>query len=205
MWKGTNLLARMAIMVLLALGLLGFSTAAAQSAEICSPNPALALADGNGDGVVSVGELQALNELAGGNADLEAQIDRVVAQGITGIRYTGCTADGDAGGGDTSTDSDATSSGGSSDTGVNGDGAVTGTPGAPGQAATSTTSGSTTATSGNGAESSASFIVTRLPAVGDGDNTAAHEDILGGNFILAGMSSLLLIGAGIVVKRARRT
>lgn len=57
---------------------------------VCQPEPALALADNDGDGVVSVEEIQQLIDLVGGHAELEASLAQVVAEGITGIRYVDC-------------------------------------------------------------------------------------------------------------------
>lgn len=72
------------------LGLFGTGAVSAQTGEICELNPQLELADGNGDGVVSIEEIDEIIELVGGNEDLESVRDQAVAAGITGIRYTDC-------------------------------------------------------------------------------------------------------------------
>lgn len=72
------------------LGLFGTGAVSAQTGEICELNPQLELTDGNGDGVVSIEEIDEIIELVGGNEDLESVRDQAVAAGITGIRYTDC-------------------------------------------------------------------------------------------------------------------
>ena len=59
---------------------------------VCQPNEALALADKDGDGVVSIEEIQGIIDLLGGHAELEALLRETVAQGITGIKYKDCVA-----------------------------------------------------------------------------------------------------------------
>jgi hypothetical protein len=60
--------------------------------------PALGFFDGNGDGVLSIAEIQSA---APGNTELQAVANDLEAAGISGIQYTGCdgTGGGDQGGG----------------------------------------------------------------------------------------------------------
>ncbi len=84
------------IMFLMTLGLIGIAVSPATARELCNPNGSLALADGNGDGVVSRGEIQAIINAAGdapGASQLQGVLNGLPAD-VTGIRYTGCTADG---------------------------------------------------------------------------------------------------------------
>ena len=70
----------------------GRSGSAVVAGEACVENPALALADANKDGVVSIDEIDNIIKLVGGNDELEAVRDQAVDEGITGIRYQGCGA-----------------------------------------------------------------------------------------------------------------
>ena len=71
----------------LCVGAVGTSELPVAAQEVCREEPALVLVDTNKDGVASVDEIRAL---APGNVDLEAAADQLEAEGITGIRYTGC-------------------------------------------------------------------------------------------------------------------
>lgn len=88
--RGWSSVASVLLLGLLTLGLFETSTVSAQSGEVCQPNPELALADGNDDGVISMDEIDAIIKLSGGNADIQLMRDQAVAAGITGIRYTDC-------------------------------------------------------------------------------------------------------------------
>lgn len=85
--------------LVVSLGLLGLtaSSAIAQTTT-CVDQPALGFFDGNGDGVLSIAEIQSA---APGNTELQAVASDLEAAGISGIQYTGCdgTGGGDQGGG----------------------------------------------------------------------------------------------------------
>lgn len=83
---------RITIAILTPLMLMGAleSNAAAQSIK-CSVAPALALFDGNGDGILTTDEIRSA---APDNAELQGQASQLEAKGISGIQYVGCDPSG---------------------------------------------------------------------------------------------------------------
>lgn len=79
---------RITIAILTPLMLMGAleSNAVAQSIK-CSVAPALALFDGNGDGILTTDEIRSA---APDNAELQGQAGQLEAKGISGIQYVGC-------------------------------------------------------------------------------------------------------------------
>jgi hypothetical protein len=57
---------------------------------MCGPAPELRLIDVDGDGLITIEEIDDLIEMVGGNADLERTRDQAVEQGIAAIRYRDC-------------------------------------------------------------------------------------------------------------------
>jgi hypothetical protein len=58
--------------------------------EVCRPTPELGLADADGNGTVSIDEINKIVDLVGGNEELESLRDQLIEVGITGIRYRDC-------------------------------------------------------------------------------------------------------------------
>lgn len=122
---------RITIAVLTPLLLMGAfeSNAAAQSIK-CSVAPALAIFDGNGDGILTTDEIRSA---APDNAELQGQASQLEAKGISGVQYVGC---------DPSSNGTGTTPGTGSDSGA-GTGSGTGTtPGTGSEAGSGTGSGS---------------------------------------------------------------
>lgn len=204
--------------VMIGLGMVGASPVAAE--EICRPNAGLGFVDGNGDGVVNQGEVQAFINAAGdaeGLDDLRAVVNNWPAN-LTGIRYTGCTADG---GGDTGTGGGTGNNGGDTgnggDSGNNGGDTGSGTDdgsGTGGDTGTGDGSGSGAGNEAGGTGNSTTVVmidgtpvvvdsVTGLPATGQGDASTAS---LSGNAAigLLGLAVVALVGAGALIGRTRR-
>ncbi len=72
---------------LLCLGAMGTTALPTAAQEVCQEEPTLAVVDGNKDGVASVEEIRAV---APDNTRLQELTGQLEAQGVTGIRYTGC-------------------------------------------------------------------------------------------------------------------
>lgn len=122
MQSATRIAGRVALVAMVVWGLMALAAHPAAAREICNLNGSLGLADGNGDGVVSRGEIQAIIDAAQGveGVDQLQSLLNSLPGDVTGIRYTGCTPGGDAGSGD-----------GGSGTGTDG-GTGTGTDGGTG-------------------------------------------------------------------------
>ncbi len=187
--QGRNVLRSRSLMVfLMVLGLMGFAVNPAAARELCRPNGSLALVDGNGDGVVSRGEIQALIDAAGdaeGVGQLQSALNSLPGD-VTGIRYTGCTGDGGSG----------TGNGGTGDGGSGtGDGGT-----ASGAGTTSTGSGTGDGATGDGTASD--LTITGLPNTGQG--AGAGQGNLASMGFLIGLASLAaLLGAFAIRSRAR--
>lgn len=91
MQQRTPLLVRRLAMGLMILSLASATAVAAVAEEVCRAEPAVAVADDNGDGVASIDEIRAF---APDNAELQRAADQLEAEGVSGIRYTGCDESG---------------------------------------------------------------------------------------------------------------
>ncbi len=160
----------------------------AAARELCRPNGSLALVDGNDDGVVSRGEIQALIDAAGdaeGADELQSALNSLGGD-VTGIRYTGCTADGGTGDGGTGT--------GNGGTGTGNGGTGTGDGG--------TGTGNGTGDGGAGDGTAFDLTVTGLPNTGQAA-TAGQDSPTGLGFLLGFASLAALMGALAIQSRAR--
>lgn len=172
MRNGTGIARRGVVMVLLVLGLMTIAINSATARELCELNPDLGLADLNGDGVVSRGEIQTIINAAGDSEDaaqLQGLLDQLPAD-ITGIRYQGCTPGEDGTGDGGENGGNGTGDGGTGD-GGSGDGeGGTGTGEGGAETSASGTDTSTAAgDSGTGDGAAAAFdAITGLPDTGQG-------------------------------------
>ncbi len=167
MKSATRIARRLALMGLVVIGLMGLAMNPVAARELCNEDSSLGLADGNGDGVVSRGEIQAIIDAASGveGADQLQSLLNGLPGDVTGIRYVDCAASGDGSGTDT---------GDGSGTGDGGSGTGTGDGG------TSTGSG-TAADGGTGeagdvvinAEGTPVDAITGLPNTGQGSGFQA--------------------------------
>jgi hypothetical protein len=135
------------------LGLLALTVNPASARELCSENAALGLIDGDGDGLVSRGEIQALIDSAGDveGVDQLQQLLNDLPSDVTGIRYVDCAS---------------TDPGSGSGTG-NGSGSGTGS--GTGDGAGSGSDSGTDDGSGTGAEAAAGDAGTADNAAGTGE------------------------------------
>jgi|GEM_PF-2788016 len=211
MRSGIRSYVRITTIALLAVCLYGAQMSQVTAEVVCRPAAALAIADGDGDGVVTLGEIDAINAAAGGNAELQAVRDQLAAQGITGIQYAGCDADaggdstgdtsgsGTTGGGDvdgsTETD-DPNAAAGEDGESVNGQTVVVHEDG------TVTINGTPVAE----AEPESTPLATKLPAVGTGDADGAVGSGIGSSTSILVMASVgaLVMGGSMALKAVRR-
>jgi len=150
----TGIARRLAVMGIVLIGLMGLAINPAVARELCSENGSLALADGNGDGVVSRGEIQAVIDAAQGveGVDQLQELLNGLPGDVTGIRYKDCAASGDGSG--TGTDGSGSGNDGS---GTGGEGSGSGTEGGDG--------------SGTGADGGAASGDADGTGTGDADGT----------------------------------
>jgi hypothetical protein len=213
------------LMAMIGFGMVGASPVAAQ--EVCRPDGRLAIVDGNGDGVVTQSEVQAVVDSLGdaeGIENLQAVVNTWPAN-VTGIRYTGCTADGggDTGnGGGTGNNGGGTGGGtgdGSGTGGGTGDGSGTGTGDGSGTGE-GTGDGSGTGTAGGTGDGSGTGnpttivmidgtpvvvdTVTGLPATGQGEGSASSANSAATIAFLS-LAVVALASAGTLIGRTRRT
>jgi hypothetical protein len=164
---------RITIAILTPLMLMGAfeSNAAAQSIK-CSVAPALAIFDGNGDGILTTDEIRSA---APDNAELQGQASQLEAKGISGVQYVGC---------DPSSNGTGTTPGTGTDSGA-GTGSGTGTtPGTGSEAGSGVDSGSGSGTgvgtgTGTGTES----------GTGSGDGTGSTSSSTGNGSTTTGGST----------------
>ena len=141
------------------LGLLALTVNPASARELCSENATLGLIDGDGDGVVSRGEVQALIDSAGdaeGVDELQQLLNQLPSD-VTGIRYVDCASTDPGSGSDTGN-----GSGSGTDNG-------TGTGDGTGDGAGSGSDSGTDDGSGTGAEAAAGDTGTADNAAGTGE------------------------------------
>ena len=158
MYRRTLAALKMAAACALVLAFMGAMSTSTAAQTLCTNNSALAAVDTNGDGIATAGEMSAL---APDNAELQAAVGQLQAQGYSGIQYTGCTpGDGGTGTGD----------------GGTGDGGGTGTSGGTGDGGTETGDGSGVGDSaaGDATDSSGSASAT-------GDSGSAEGVAMGGD------------------------
>lgn len=171
MYRRTLAALKMTAACALMLALMGamFSSTAAQT--LCTNNSSLAMVDTNGDGIATAGEISAL---APDNAELQAAVGQLQAQGYSGIQYTGCTPDdgGTGTGGETGTGD----GGGTGTSGGTGDGGTeTGGGSGVGDSAAGEGTGSSDSASATGDSGSAEGVATG----GDGTDTTSSASIAG--------------------------
>jgi hypothetical protein len=177
MKSATRIARRLALMGMVVIGL-AMNPVAAR--ELCNENGSLALADGDGDGVVSRGEIQAIIDAASGveGADQLQSLLNGLPGDVTGIRYVDCAASGDGSGtgdgGSGTGDGSGTGTGDGSGTGDGGSGTGTGDG--------NTATGSGTAADGGTGEAGEVVInaegtpvnaITGLPNTGQGSGFQA--------------------------------
>jgi len=164
MKSATRIARRLALMGMVVIGL-AMNPVAAR--ELCNENGSLAVADRDGDGVVSRGEIQAIIDAASGveGADQLQSLLNGLPGDVTGIRYVDCAASGDGSG---------TGTGDGSGTGDGGSGTGTGDG--------NTATGSGTAADGGTGEAGEVVInaegtpvnaITGLPNTGQGSGFQA--------------------------------
>ncbi len=181
---------RITIAILTPLMLMGAleSTAAAQSIK-CSVAPALGLFDGNGDGILTVGEIRAA---APDNAELQGVASQLEAKGISGVQYVGCDGAGNGTGTTPGTASGTgTTPGTAADAGT-GSGTGTGTGSGTGPGTTTGGTGSGTSSSTGSGTSSGTGTTT-----GSGSMTTGGPTSTSGSDSVAGKSSTT--GTGFVI------
>jgi len=180
MKSATRITRRLALMGMVAIGLMGLAMNPVAARELCNEDSSLGLADGNGDGVVSRGEIQAIIDAASGveGVDQLQSLLNGLPGDVTGIRYVDCPASGDGSGtgdgGSGTGDGSGTGTGDGSGTGDGGSGTGTG------DGNTATGSG-TTADGGTGdagdvvfnAEGTPVDAITGLPNTGQGSGFQA--------------------------------
>jgi hypothetical protein len=178
-----------------------FSTPAAAQ-EICNLNPTLGLVDGNGDGLVTRGEIQALVDASGGAEGVE-QLQQLLNSwpaGLTGIRYTGCTPDNGSGNGNGNGDGSDNGSGngngspgdGSGNGSGSGDGSGSSDGDSTGDSGGNGGGDGTEAAGGNGELDPVTGLpVTGLPVSGHGVSTTATASALA--VILASVAGIMLV------------
>lgn len=206
MRNGFQSYVRITTIALLAVCLYGAQVSLVSAEIVCRSAPALAIADGDGDGVVTLGEIDAINAAAGGNAELQAVRDQLAAQGISGIQYAGC----DAGVGDTGNDDPGT--GDTVDGSATGANGTNGTDSAPGEDGESV-NGQTVIVNADGTVTingtpvvESTPLATKLPAVGmGGTNVETRPDASQpmNGLILASVGALM-VGGVVVLKAGRR-
>lgn len=194
------------------------SNASAQSVK-CVDAPALSLFDGNGDGVLTIGEIQAA---APDNAELQGLAGQLSAKGISGIQYTGGCSGSDAGTTPGGTGSGTTPGGtgagttpGGTDSGTTpGTGSTNGTTPGTGSAngATTTTTGGTgdgtaaggstsgsTSVTGNGITTATGVYVGSLPNTGDGYTSDSSMPAF---VVMFAMASMLALACAFALRRS---
>ncbi len=184
---------------LMAVGLMGAMTLPAAAEVVCRESALLGGFDGDGNGVVSIGEIRTADP---SNARLQEIAGELEAEGIEGIRYAGCTGTGDGGsgtgdggtgdggtgtgnggsgnGGSGTGDGDTGNGGGGTGNSGNGSGTASGT----GDGGTGTASGDDGSSGGtdNGntgddgtagwSDAADDLVITVLPNTGDGSSIA---------------------------------
>jgi hypothetical protein len=200
---------RSSVLLLMVIGLVGFTMNPAAARELCNENSSLSLADGDGDGVVSRGEIQAIINAAGdaeGVDQLQALLDGLPGD-VTGIRYVDCPADGGSGDDGTGDDGSGTGDDGS---GTGDDGSGTGDGSGDGNGSGD---GSGTGTEGDGsteggapvlnAEGTPVDPVTGLPDTGQG---SPSSDTGSAPFVLFGIAGVvaLIAVAGVRIRNQAR-
>jgi len=194
--------------------------AAAQSVA-CAEQPALGVFDGNGDGVLTVGEIRAA---APDNAQLQGIASQLEAKGISGIQYAGCNGSGNgattagngSNAGTTTTTAGASSNGVTTAAGGSTTGATAGGGSGNGTSTTSAGTGSSTGngtatsgatgagtTTGNGTSTTipgTSIHISSLPNTGHGQLSEQGNSTL---MLLLAAAGILALG-GAVASRLRR-
>lgn len=151
------------------------SNAVAQSIK-CSVAPALALFDGNGDGILTTDEIRSA---APDNAELQGQAGQLEAKGISGIQYVGCDPSGSGtGSGTGTTPGTGTDSGAGTGTGT--------TPGTGSEAGSGTGSGADSGSgsgtgSGTGSGGGTGTGTGTESGTGSGDGTGSSTSSSTGN------------------------
>jgi hypothetical protein len=191
MRKNVSLWSRMLIMGLVALGLFGMGTVSVLAqGEVCVLDNRLAVADQNKDGVVTIAELDRVIELTG-NASVQASRDRIVAAGVTGIRYTECAPTGQAP--EVPELPEVPEAPEAPEAPASGTGGADGTDGADG-----TSTDGADGTSTDGADGTAS--VTTLPETGVGSVTTQDNT----SVLMLGTGSMLLLGGALIFRLSRK-
>jgi hypothetical protein len=204
-----------------ALGVMGtaaLTTDVAAQGSVCVLNPGLALADGDKDGTVTLGEIDAVIALIQNpddKADLQSARDQAAARGVTDIRYQGCTPDGgstdggstdggttDGGSTDGGTTDGGSTDGGSTDGGTTDGGSTDGGTTDGGSTDGGSTDGGTTdggSTDGGSTDGGSTDGVSELPETGTGE--AASN--AGAGWLMVSVGSVIA-GAGAFIFRTKK-
>jgi len=172
MYNNASYMRRSVVMIVAIMALAALAATPAAAQEICNENPTLALLDGDNDGAVSRGEIQAFIDSAGdaeGIDELQALVDQMSAG--ASIRYVDCEGGG-SGTGNGSGEGTDTGDGSGSGSGTgdgSGDGSGTGDGG---DTADSGSGESTASTGDDGTGTTAVDPVTGLPITGHGPGLA---------------------------------